>query len=187
MQITILSLNKETKIGPSGKPYTVLDIAFKNNTFQGKVEGKKLMEFGANKGAYDVLKNVQSGTYEITVVKNDKGFNDWTNAVLSGSPVSGVPEQTYQPKAANVSGAVASSANRSTYETPEERQRKQVSITRLATLNTAVATLTVGSKNALRKEDVLALAREYENYVFNIPTISDKADGFSDMSDDIPE
>jgi hypothetical protein len=186
MNITILNITKETKTSSTGKPYTVLDIAFKNNTFQGKVEGKKLMPFGANAGAFKALENAQGGTYEITVVKNEKGYNDWTAATPSeAGPALAAGQQqmnTYVPKAA----APSTARPNGTFETPEERAKKQVSITRLATLNTAVAALTPGAKVALKKEDVLELAREFESYVFGIQDAKTDT-SFTDMDSDIPE
>src|SRR5215469_2509569 len=85
MLIQILNVSKIPATTSKGQAYEQLDIAFKNLTFQGKVEGKKLTPFGDGKAAYDVLTNAVTGQqYEITVVKNGQ-YNNWTAA----TPASG--------------------------------------------------------------------------------------------------
>ena len=158
-QITILSVNKVTKTNTAGKPYTALDVAYKDS--YGKVASKQLFSFGAQKGAFDSLQVAAPGqTYNLTVVKNDKGYNDWTNAMLGQA----------QPVAA-AGPAMAQSTNvqvKSTYETPEERAKKQVYIVRQSSLSSAVDTLSVGAKS-VSPDDVLKLAQRYYDWVFQSP------------------
>jgi len=182
MLIQILNITKTTATSKAGKAYEVLDIAFKNLTFQGKVEGKKLMPFGANANAFNTLKNATGGTYEITVVKNDAGYNDWTNAVPSDGQQTELPSlQTYQPKA-----AANAPARTNTFETPEERAKKQVYIVRQSSISAAVAALSVGSKVAPKATDVIVYAQELEAFVFGIAPSADNTSGFDDMIDDVP-
>ncbi len=192
INITILNVTKVPSMTKTGKPYESLDIAFKNNTYQGKVEGRKLMPFGDNSTAFNILKSANSGdTFNVTVEKNSAGYNDW----LKATPENYVPQDyaidetkaatvgVYQPIAKQ---AAAAPARVNTFETPDERAKKQLSITRLATLNTAVAALTPGSKAPLKTGEVLALAKEFENYVYDIPAPSIDATGFDDMDSDVP-
>lgn len=170
MNITILNVGKATKVGPSGKPYEVLDLAYKNNTFQGKVEGKNLMPFGANAGGFNTLKNAQPGqTYEITVVKNDKGYNDWTAATPADAGAPAAPQQTGPAQGQVYQGAkpANAAARPNTFETPEERAKKQVYIVRQSSLSAAINSLSPGAKSTLKSADVIALAKEYEAYVFD--------------------
>ena len=65
MNITILNVTITTKPNNRGGSYQEADVAFKNNTFQGKVEGKKIMSFGAGAEVFKVLAQAQSGeTYD---------------------------------------------------------------------------------------------------------------------------
>ena len=177
MNIQIIATSVETKPTAKGS-YQQLEVTYKNLTYQGKVESKKLMSFGANANSFKALANAQAGsTWEVTVVKNDKGFNDWTTVVASSGAVAEA-----SPQAAR-SGA-ASAPARSTYETPVERAQRQVLIVRQSSLSAAVATLAVGSKS-VKPDEVIAVAKQYENYVFDIkdpgPT------GFDDIPDfDVP-
>src|SRR3990167_24728 len=98
MQIQILNVSIETKPTKTGKTYQQAEVAFKNLTFQGKVEAKKLMSFGAQEQAFKTMTTAQPGqVFDITVVKNPAGYNDWTAAVPSdGSAPAPQPPQVYQ-------------------------------------------------------------------------------------------
>lgn len=188
MQITILNVQTIPATTKAGKPYETLDIAFKNLTFQGKVEGKKLMPFGANAGAFNTLKGAQSGqTYEITVVKNDSGYNDWTNAALSDgmgpTPNPAAPTSQYK----GTSAPPASNSNSRGFATPEERAATQVYIVRQSSITAAINTIGVGSKSSLDPVKVIETAKVYEAYVFGAESKAPPADDFSDMTNDIPE
>lgn len=178
MQIQIIATSVETKPTARGS-YQQLEVTYKNLTFQGKVESKKLMSFGAGANAFTTLSTAQAGTtYEVTVVKNDKGYNDWTAVVTSNGAVAAASSAPPIPSKTAV-GA------RSTYETPEERAQRQILIVRQSSLSAAVSTLAVGAK-ALKSADVLALAQEYVDFVFEVkdpgPT------GFDDVpAFDVPE
>lgn len=187
MQIQILSIQPIQKMSSKNTPYEVLDIAFKNLTFQGKVEGKQLMPFGGNAPGYAVLKNAQSGqVYEITVVKNAQGYNDWTGAALSdGSPLAQTPATSSNTPRAAAPGATSNSRG---FETPEERAAKQVYIVRQSSLSAAVSALSVGSKSAVKPEEAIAYAKQLEAYVFGTEVKLNNANpaDFSDMQDDVP-
>jgi len=92
MQIQLLSNQVITKTNKAGKPMQVLEVAYKNLTFQGKVEAKQLFDFGVQKGAFQTLTTGQTGqVYEVTVVKNDAGYNDWTQVSKSEGGATAAP------------------------------------------------------------------------------------------------
>lgn len=177
MNITILSVAVATVPTAKGS-YQVADVAYKNNSFQGKVEGKKIMSFGAAKDTFGTLSSAQPGeSYEITVVKNDKGYNDWVSAVKGGAVTA--------PAAA---GKPATATPKSTYETPEERAQRQVLIVRQSSLSSSAAVLTAGAKTPPAGDAVIALAKQFEAYVFGAEQKDAGPSGFEDMPDfDIPE
>lgn len=162
MQIQVLSVIQTTEKSAAGKPYQMLEVAYKNLTFQGKVESKKLMPFGANKAAFDVLALAKpSEIFDIDVVKNDRGYNDWIK-VTKGSAATGGAENAH----AKPTNAQSSTPTKGGWETPEERAKKQVYIIRQSSLTNAVATLSVGRKGEIKKEEVIELAKYYEDFVF---------------------
>ena len=180
MNITILSVDVKTIPTAKGS-YQSAEVAYKNNTFQGKVEGKKVMSFGATAGAFKTLSQAQSGeTYEVEVIKNDKGYNDWTSltpAGLSAASASAAPAASNSNKAPQGATPV-----RSTYETPEERAAKQVYIIRQSSLNNALSMLAVASKSPLKLEDVLDVASKMETYVLKGKGASEVS-SFADFPD----
>ena len=136
MQIQILSVSITTTPTAKGS-YQTADVAYKNLTYQGKVEGKKVMSFGATKDAFATLATAQAQEiYEVNVVKNDKGYNDWVSMVKGGGNA-GAPTKA----AAGVTGSAL--ARTSTYETPEERAKRQVFIIRQSSISSAIAALSL--------------------------------------------
>ena len=112
--IEILAVTPTTKPTAKGS-YTQLDVAFKKD---GKTEGKKIMSFGNSKAAFDVLKSAKLGEqYTITSEKNQEtGYWDWLEASAGSASPTVKATPTVSPK--------------STYETPEERAKRQVYIIR---------------------------------------------------------
>jgi len=184
MQISILNVQSTTQIAKSGKPYQQLEVAYKNLTFSGKIESKKLMPFGAQKAAFDALANAATGSvFEVTVVKNDAGYNDWT-ACVQAAPGSVAAQGSIN----GAGNAKATGGNvtqvKSTYETPEERAKKQVYIIRQSSISAAIGSLSVGAKSALKASDVIAVAEEYSAWVMQSPEQAAKQDMF-DLPHDI--
>jgi len=187
LNITILSVTITTTPTKTGS-YQMADVAYKNNSFGGKIEGKKVMSFGATAEGFKTLALAQPGeTYEVTVVKNDKGYNDWVKMTKAGAV-----DANQQPTAATGPGnqpqRAATAAPRSTYETPEERAIKQVYIVRQSNLNTASNLLSVGAKTPPTVEKVLEVAKQFEDYVFGRkPAGSSGFDDFPDVPDEFQQ
>ena len=152
--IEILAVTPTTKPTAKGS-YTQLDVAFKKD---GKTEGKKIMSFGAGKKAYEVLKGAQFGqTFTITSEKNEQsGYWDWVDA-SNGAVASG----------SSPSRATPTTSPKSTYETPEERAKKQVYIVRQSSISAAVELLKTEKKQPTAQE-VISTAKEFEAYVFDL-------------------
>jgi len=80
MHIKVIAV--DVTITPNQKgSYSTAEVTYKNVTYGGKVESKKVMSFGVTKSTFEVMSNATAGEeYTITVVKNDKGYNDWVSA-----------------------------------------------------------------------------------------------------------
>ncbi len=181
MNITILSVQSTTQTSKAGKPYQQLEVAFKNNTF-GKVESKKLMPFGANKAAFDALANAAVGSvFEVAVVKNDAGYNDWTSVTQAPPGAitgNGSPGSINKPTAGNAVQV------KSTYETPAERAQKQIYIVKQSSIGSAIELLSVGAKSPPSVDAVLDTAQKLYSWVMIDPTAAVKQDTF-DMPNDL--
>ena len=183
MQIQVLSTSVVTLMSKANKPYQQLEVAFKNLTF-GKVESKKLMPFGAQEGAFKALSGAKQGdVFEVTVVKNAAGFNDWTACVQAA------PGSINEAPAGAAVGTPTAINNKSvqvksTYETPEERVIKQRYIIKQSSLSGAISLLTVGAKSPPTVEAVLALADTLVAYVMETPEQTIQGDLFK-MENDV--
>lgn len=166
--IEIIKVKSETKPTAKGS-YTMLDVAF-TNLSSGKVESKKIMSF-TNKAVFDTLSKAESDQkFTITSEKNEKtGYWDWvsvdTGAASSGS-----------------STTKGFTSPKSTYETAEERAKRQVLIVRQSSLTAAITTLK-DAKGSLNPDDVVSLAQDYVAWVFQE---APNPVGFEDMEDDVP-
>lgn len=148
MQITILSVTVEQV---PGKKYKKAEVAYRDDT--GKVQGKKLMSF-VNENVFNVLASSQSGeVFDITSEKDDKGYWQWT-AINKADATT--------PSASG--GAKALPSPKSTYETPEERARKQVYIVRQSSLANAIAYYTGADVDVTQ---IISTAKQFEQYVFD--------------------
>ena len=181
IQIQIIATAVETKPTAKGS-YQQLEVTFKNLTFQGKVESKKIMSFGTGQTAFKILSNARAGSfYDITVVKNAQGYNDWTEVVLNtgaayAGEATGAASTGMLPKA-------TTTPTKTTYETPEERAQRQILIVRQSSVSSACTVLTAGAKSPPKSSDVIALAKEFEAYVFGMEAVDTGPTGFDDLPD----
>lgn len=168
----------------------VLEVAYKNLTFQGKVESKQLFDFGVQKDSFKTLAVGQIGqVYEVDVVKNDAGYNDWVKVNKSDGTVSTSNGSTTPPRIS--AGTVGTPAPvKSTYETPEERAKKQIYIVRQSSLSNAIDLLSVGAKSQPKVEAVIETARAFEEFVFGTSStaavVAKDFSGFDDFAEDVP-
>lgn len=181
MQIQIIATSVETKPTAKGS-YQQLEVTYKNLTYQGKVESKKIMSFGANASAFTTLSKAGAGsTWEITVVKNAQGYNDWTSVAASdGAQAASTPPSAINSPKASVG------ATRSTYETPEERAQRQILIVRQSSVGHSLTLLSLGAKAPPKLSEVLDVAQQISDFVFQTKSVGET--GFEDLPVfDIPQ
>ena len=166
MNITIVNVDVTT---PAGKKYQQAEVVFKDDG--GKVNTKKIFSF-ANPAVFDVIKGAKSGeAFSVTTVKNDKGYWDWTAATAcSAAPAA---PASYQRS--------ATPAPTRDFETKEERAQRQRLIVRQSSISNAISMLTPSAKQSLAVADVLAVAEQLNNWVFEPAALT-----FDSMEDDIP-
>lgn len=179
MQIQVIATNIETKPTQKGSSYQQLEVTYKNLSFQGKVESKKIMSFGTNAGAFKTLSQASPGSvFEVEVVKNAQGYNDWPNVTAAAAGAVPSPAK----------GATPSSQpgqTRSTYETPEERAQRQVYIIRQSSVDRALQYHSVGAKTPPNLNEVFDTAQKIADFVFQVKDTGPT--GFDDMPDfDVP-
>jgi hypothetical protein len=124
MQIEVINVT-----GPSavpGKKYKIIEVAFK---FDGKVSGKKLLDFANPSLFLEVAKWQQGQFYEVSTKKDDNGYWQWINAALvDGSSAAA-------PAAATKSIGDFKKGNEDRYETADERKLRQKYIIRQSSIS----------------------------------------------------
>lgn len=99
---------------------------------------------------------------DFTMVKEKEG--EFWNVK---SIVVGVVQQTSAPSAGGGTKGTGSTASpRSTYETPEERAKKQVYIVRQSSITSAISLIAATTKKG-SVNDVLSMAKQFEAFVFD--------------------
>jgi hypothetical protein len=173
IEIKIISVEKETHPTQKGS-YDSLEITYKNLTFQNKVESKKIVSFN-HKEVFSSLAKASGGdTFTIQRSKNDKGYWDWV-AVGDDAPQQAGPAPT---------GGKTMQSPKSTYETPEERAKKQVYIVRQSSINAAIALLKT-DKKVPSLEEIKEAAKFFEAYVFGVdPAATGMATPLPEFPDD---
>jgi hypothetical protein len=174
MIITVI--NVSDPVQQAGKtPYNTISVT--HETDMGKLEQKKLVSFNFP-DVYNFFKSQQRGAkVEITRVKNEKGFWDWTSAREAGAT-------TVSTEGAGSSKPAAGSSTRpvSNYETREERAWRQILIVRQSSASVATTALSAGAKAPVAVDAILTAAEQIENWVNRKPAMK-----LEDLPDDIPE
>ena len=162
MKIKVIAVEVANAKTKNGKDYQFLEVAYKNISFDNKTESKKIMPFGA-KEVFNTLKAAEAGdVFTLLREKDNDGYWQWVG--ISAGDVELDTTDTKAPAGAAPKAAPAQAA-KSTFETPEERAIKQVYIVRQSSISAAIDTLKTDKKNP-SVDEVLAVAKQYEDYVF---------------------
>lgn len=160
--MTVVAVENKSATSKAGKPYKLVEVAFKNNTFQGKLESVKVNQYSQVFGA---VAGMQPGqTYTVFKEKDTSGYYQWMS-VTQAVPGTNIPVSS--PAAAvlapnNVSTAMSSAKN----EYASQDARKQVQIAKQSSLKTAVDLLSIGAKIPPSTDLVLKEAQKLLDWVF---------------------
>lgn len=171
----------EVKDENKGK-YNMLTVDFKNLKFD-KNESKKIVSF-TNKDVYNTLKGASAGDeFTVTAVKGEQ-YWEWQNVSPRGEAP---PESSTGGNVSTATSKPAATTPKSTYETPEERAKKQLYIVRQSSIGAAINLLKT-EKVIPSVADVIATAKQFENYVFGVTEMPANINSLPplDNDDDIP-
>lgn len=159
MRIEIVDVKTENK----GK-WRVASVTYKSDT--GRVDAKNVMSF-TFKDVFNTLSEAKHGdVFDVTTIKNDKGYWDWTEITAAGKNTG----------AASATAGVAK-AVRSSYETPEERAKRQVYIVRQSSISAAVELAALNkAKGPVTEADIINSAKQFEGYVFDVEPVVQEAE-----------
>ena len=162
----------KTEVVKKGKAEGI-EVTFKNLE-NGKVSVKPVFSFH---GAFDVMKDAKEGQeYNVKAEKDKNDYWVWGSA---SEGVVGTIGQKAGPKS-----APGLPAPRSTYETPEERARKQIYIVRQSSLERAIEFLELTGESNPTQEQVIRVAEIFVHYVMDVGP--NPYAGIANVSDDVP-
>jgi hypothetical protein len=172
MQITVIDVGQpNTHSTKNGRSYQSMEVTYKNDS--GQVQSKKLMSF-SNPDVFKQAKDWQKGdTVDVNTQKDDNGYWQWISIGADAIAQATSNTSNTTSKTTRVTG--------SNYETKEERAQRQVMIVRQSSISSSISALTAEGKRPSVAE-VLAMAKEFENYVMDNKSV----DSVADMEDDIP-
>lgn len=179
MLINIIDVGApNTHAAKNGRSYQSLEVTYKDEQAQTKT--KKLMSF-SNPSVFNHIKGLGKGdVVNVTTVK-EGDFWQWT--AIGDATSSTASEPSSKPATAGVNRTTGSN-----YETKEERAARQVYIVRQSSISAAIGALTIGAKSVPTSDSILALAKEFEAYVFakEEPKTAANIPDLTDLEDDIP-
>jgi hypothetical protein len=155
MLIKIINVTVETVPSGKGRSYEKAVVTYDSN---GREQNFSLMSF-TNPAVFKTIKDSTPGQeFDVTVGKNDKGYNTWTAVALTttGSTQPGKPAST--------------TVARSTYETPEERKLKQLYIIKQSSISNAIQYIKeLNNEEPASVEYVLDVAQKFVDWIYDIP------------------
>jgi hypothetical protein len=168
MLINIIDVGApNTHAAKNGRSYQSIEVTYKDD--QGQVKNKKLMSF-SNPSVFNHIKDLTKGDQiNLRTEKDAAGYWQWIG--LEGDKTVATETKTTPQTGGRVTG--------SNYETKEERAARQVLIVRQSSLSSAVELLGPGKS----VEEVLAIAKQFEDYVFAKST---GIDAINEMENDFP-
>ena len=157
--LNIEVIKTESTTVPTEKgSYQSLVVTYKNLA-DGKPDSKKMLSFDKDsKAAFKALTGAKDGDIFDVVSEKVGDYWKWKSASMAGKS-NGVAN------APTTGGYKGTTSPKSTYETPEERAKRQVYIVRQSSIANAIDTLKTDKKVPTVAE-VIDVARQYEAFVF---------------------
>lgn len=192
MIIQVIAVDLQSAKSKAGKDYELVEVTYKNKSFQDKVESKKHNQYG-DKNVFNTLKGAKNGeVYTISRNKDDNGYWQWVGISegADSSPSQPAASNNRAASSAPVANSAPTAAPRSNFETPEERAKRQVFIVRQSSIGHAVELLKT-EKKVPSVDEILEVAKVFEQYVFGVnldaDNVTDKLPKVhDDLEDDIP-
>ena len=113
-----------------------------------------------------------------TMVKEKDGEFWKVMSITAGAP----QQEDVTSSSTPAKGATPAAPYKSTYETPEERAKKQVYIVRQSSISAAINFV---DTKKVSVADVLSVAKQFEDYVFGATTADEDLDVMGLVSDDL--
>jgi hypothetical protein len=154
MRVIFQEVNLEQVVKGKSR-YTIAHVTY---TVNGSNKTYRAMSFANPEVFGAVQKFTQGQELEVTITKNDAGYDNWAKVVAASqdaTPVAASP--------ATSTGKVLGNQ----YETRDERNTRQLHIVRQSSISNAINLLTPGAKASLDVAKVLEVAQELVDFVYS--------------------
>lgn len=159
MRVRIVNVDVEN-VQKGQSRYSKATVAYIDN---GQAKTQNVMSFG-NPAVFKAVKELVGQEVDVTVTKNDAGYNQWSAIAPAGegpAPSTGAPTPQAAPAATRVTG--------SNFETPAERATKQVYIIKQSSLSNAIELAGV-NKEKKSREEIIQDAQVFTDWVLGNET-----------------
>lgn len=158
MRVKIVNVDVENVVKGKSR-YSKATVTY---LYNGEARTQSVMSF-TNPQVFKTVQESVGQEVEVTVEKNDAGYNQWTaigspgNSTSSSAPVVAPASSSAPPARGGYSG-----------ETPAERASRQVYIVKQSSLANAIA-LSEANKAKSSPEEVIAVAQQFTDWVLGVP------------------
>lgn len=168
MRIKILDVSIE-EVKTARSSYQKANVAYMAN---GSAKTQGILSF-VNPDTFKKVQQFVGQEVDVDITKNAKGYDEWAkvSAASGDAPAASTSPSAGAPAATRVTG--------SNYETPAERAIKQVYIVKQSSISAAINLVTANKEKA-SKEEIVATAQFFTDYVFAQP----KLGGVDEMQSD---
>lgn len=150
MSIVVKSVTPVEEVKKGKNTYNTLTVTYEKD---GKTEAKKMVDFN-NPDVFKKVSELAPNTSANVTVEKQGDFWQWT--AISTTSGGSMAE----------AGTRAAARSTSTYETAEERAKKQVYIVRQSSISNALAYLELTGNKKAEIDAVVDVAKAFESYVF---------------------
>lgn len=164
LEITVVSVELDVAIEKNaGGTYKGFRLAYRDASGSLKEKTAHMNSLKFNPTLKTALSNLAAGDKAVLTMEKEGDFWNIKSIVKDGQ-VSAKP--TNDTPASAGTKVTATASPRSTYETPEERAKKQVYIVRQSSISSAIDLLTLQGDKKVDVTKVIETAKELEKYVF---------------------
>ena len=161
MRVKIVNVDIENVVKGKSR-YSKATVAY---LFNGEARTQNIMSF-SNPAVFKAVQEKLGQEVEVTVTKNDAGYNQW--ASIDGIGEGGASQQATAPTTSSAPPP-PTRVTGSNFETPAERAARQVYIVKQSSISSAIA-LSEANKSKASPDEIISTAQMFVDWVFDKDT-----------------
>lgn len=149
LNIKVVSVSAPEQVKKGRQNYKTLTVVY---TKDGKEESKKLVDF-TNKDVFEAASKLEPGTNVKVTIEKQGDYWQWTKIESN-------------ERQGDTMAEARSTRPSSTFETAEERAKRQIYIVRQSSISSAIEYFKLTEAKKVKPDEILLLAAQFENFVF---------------------